>query len=409
MKAHLALIIFAAGLGAGWLIFGGGARESSEVAGKKSAAPVVREREARPVTIQDDAKFRSFAKELPNLSDGEQKAFKKSLAPGDRAAVLNALLAQAGRDGIPWQSKPMISEILKTWAGEDFNGAWAWYRRIESDASRKFVASHLLDELVSQDADRAFALHLEIAAENPDFISSVPEHFLHKAASKDAVAYLDFLGKLPSSKSCFGNKVDFAKDFDFQQAAEGVQALKKKHGGELPVFATNFLYSWAEQDADAAYAWFAKTEPDKTSDPFSEGSGLGSFSDLLEGIEKQGGPGASHVWLAEKLNESGTARDEIGRLLSSFHDPVIINGIAKAMPDVASRDRFLDDVVTKSGASNAAVEFSYVLAQMSSPAVRLDSLHRWGNRLNPANISDCQLQQWGLTRQQVEQPQAADR
>jgi hypothetical protein len=62
MKAHLALIFFAAGLSAGWLIFGGCMRESQEAAGDKSATPVTRKRDVRPATNTHEAKFRNFAK-----------------------------------------------------------------------------------------------------------------------------------------------------------------------------------------------------------------------------------------------------------------------------------------------------------------------------------------------------------
>lgn len=204
MKVHWAILFFAVGLGAGWLIFGGGVRESAEAAGNKSAAPFVRKLEARPVTSPHESKFRTFAKELPKLSENDREAFTKSLTPGDRAAAIEAMLAQAGPNGIPVETHSMIGQILMTWASEDFDGAWAWARQIESDGDRKFVASQLLDFSGGKDPDRALALHLEMAAEDPDFSSSAPLDILQKAASKDAGSYLDLLGKVPFGKGVRG-------------------------------------------------------------------------------------------------------------------------------------------------------------------------------------------------------------
>lgn len=406
MKARWASIIFAAGLGAGWLIFGGGTHETAETAGNKYVAPVVTKREPRPATNPHDVKFRNFAKELPTLSVEEREAFQKSLAPGDRAAAIEALLAQAGPYGIPEEDMSMLDQILKIWAGEDINGAWSWCQRIKSDVTREFVAGILLNGFADKDLDRAFALHLEMATENPDFGSSVPMKILHQAVSKDAASFLDLLGKLPFGNGGSARPEDFAEDFDFQQAAEGVTALRKNRGGKSPpVYPTNFLSTWASRDADAAYAWYCKNP----GEPFNE-----SCVNLIEGLEKQGSPGA--VWVAEKLNDPGSARDAIIRWLTEFteiysgHNSTI-SSIAQAMPDAANRDRFLADMVTTSRYAYPIDPFGYALTQMSTPAARLDTLQRLGksNKLDAAKIPDAQLQQWGLTRQQVEQVQASGR
>ncbi len=269
-------------------MFGGCIRESPETAGDKSATPVVRKRDVRPATNTHEAKFRNFAKKLSNPSIEDAEAFKKSLAPEDRAAAMEALLAQAGPYGIPELATSMIDEILKIWADEDINGAWSWCQRIDRDANRKFVAGKLIDGIVDKDMDRAFALHLEMTAEDPDFYSEVPMKLLDQAVSKDAASFLDLLGKLPFGNGGGGRPMDFAEDFDFQQAAEGVTALRKNHEGKSPpVYPTNFLSIWASRDADAAYAWYSKNP----GEPFNE-SGV----DLIKGIEKQGVPGA--VWVA---------------------------------------------------------------------------------------------------------------
>jgi hypothetical protein len=255
--------------------------------------------------------------------------------------------------------------------------------------------------------NRALALHVEMVTEYPLFHSSVPPNIFKQAASKDAASFLEVLGVLgelpcdPFAEN-IGELADFAVNFDFQQAADGLTALKTNRGGKSPpAFPTNFLSTWAARDADAAYAWFSKTERS----PFE------TFGSFLDGIEKQGVPGSSSTWAANKLNEAGTVRDAMIRSLTedgSDRLPTTINSIAQAMPDAASRDRFLGDVVTMSNLSEPVVTFSYALTQMSSTTARLETLQRLGKGgdLFAVNIPDSLLQQWGLTRQQVEQAQA---
>lgn len=403
MKARWTPIIFAAGLGTGWLIFGEGMRENAEAAGDKSVAPVVHKRGPRPVTTSHEAKFHNFAKELPSLSEEEMEAFKKSLAPADRPAAIEAMLAQTGPYGLPGGTMAMTSEILKAWAGEDFDGAWAWCQRIESDASRNFIASELLPQLVDKDPDRALALHLEMAAGDPGFSSTVLFDLLPQVTTKDAASFLNFLGKLPFDYNDQSMPVEFAADFSFQQAADGIVAIRKNQKAPIQMLPNNLLSSWATRDADAAYAWFSK----------NGNLPRENFGNLLEGIEKQGTPGASYSWAADKLNEPGCRRETMIHALAdirSDHNTSVINGIAQAMPDTANRDRFLGDVVMMNHLANPVAHYGYALTQMSSPTARLETLQRLGeaNKLVDAeSIPDAHLQQWGLTREQVEQAQSA--
>lgn len=372
MKARLVFIGFAAGLGAGWLIFGG-MRESAETTGNKSAAPVVASREVQPVKDPDEARFRKFIKELPTLSDKNKDPFN----------VVN------------------------------FEQAWAFCRRIESDADRKLITSQFLNVLVETDPNRAFALYLGMVAEDPAFSSNVRPILLRQAASDNATSFIDILGRQPFDISITSAEVTFAKDFDFQQAADGFTAILRKKPenpfSSHPQLPANFLTEWAARDADAALACFA------------EGTiwDFENFDNLIEGIGKQGNPSAAFAWAAAKLNklvELGDPNDmvyymnTIRTLTQSNSDrrPTIINTIAQAMPD-ARRDRFLDDVVTMGNFINPTVEIGYALTQMSSPERRLYTLQQLGHRLDAEKIPDTQLQQWGLTRQQVEQAQASDR
>jgi hypothetical protein len=333
------------------------------------------------------------------MSIEESDAFRKSLAPADRTAAIDALLAQAGPEGFHWTTKSMIGNILKAWAGEDFDGAWEWCSTIESDGNRNFVAAQLLDLLTENDPDRALALHLEMSAGDPKFISNVPLTLLGKTTSMDAGSFLDLLGKTPFGGGTSGTAMDFAADFNFQQAADGINALlRTQQGKHPPAFPTNFIASWAARDPDAAYTWFSKNQ----NIPFE------NFGSLLEGIEKQGVPGASITWAADKLNQSAPTRGAMIHSLSQIdnsHRATTINSIAQALPDTASRDHFLTDVITMSNESNPADAFGFALNAMSSPEVRLEALRRLAEskRLDIAKTPDAQLQTWGLNRQQVEQ------
>lgn len=397
MKSHWAFLIFVPGLDAGCLVSHGGSHESAVAANET----VARKHEARPAKNPHEAKFRSFAKQLPKLNEEEREAFEKSLAPANRAAAIEALLAQTSVYGLSGDASTMVSHILNIWAGDDFNGAWAWCQQIENDLTRQFIASQLLSILVDKDPDRALALHLKMAAHYPNFKfinSIVPTVVIQKASSKNAAYFLDIEGKLPFGVASQGNGVSFAADFNFQQAADGVTALIQSHDGKEPrLFPSNFISSWAVRDADAAYAWFYKNKEIASND----------FGRILEGIEKKEGHDASIAWAAVKLNESGARRQDV---ISSFDRsfaviPSNVSAIARSMPDAASSDRFLGDVVALNYGDNPLSDLGYAINQMSTPTVRLDAMQRLATRrrLDTSRISDAQIKAWSLTREQMEQ------
>ena len=64
-----------------------------------------------------------------------------------------------------------------------------------------------------------------MAAEDPNFSSHIPLKILSTATTKDAGYILDLLEKMPFASGGSVTAMNFAVDFDFQQAADGFTAL----------------------------------------------------------------------------------------------------------------------------------------------------------------------------------------
>lgn len=288
-----------------------------------------------PTKSAHDAKWQTFAKQFPSYSLEERDAFKKNLAPEDRITAIEALLSQSGPDGIDQMSKHMINEILKNWSVEDFNGAWKWSQGVTNDRSRRFIAGKLLDTLVVSNQERALSLHLETIAVDSEFYSQVPTVLLSTTNFRSAEQLVDFLGQLPPSNGSSGRNVTFDTNFDFQSTGEKLAALIERNEGRKPdVWPSNFLSSWAGRDPDAAFEFFATNK----ALPFDD------FSDLLNGIEQQGVPGAAAAWVVDKLESH---REVVIKGLSQIarsERAAIYNSISLALPDAASREQFRHEV-----------------------------------------------------------------
>ncbi len=133
-------------------------------------------------------------------------------------------------------------------------------------------------------------------------------------------------------------------------------------------------------------------------------SDCGQFEDFFGGLEIHNNPGAVWGWVAEKILQSEVSSKAISGDLHSLH-AVSFNGIVQALPDLASRDRFLIQVVQEHGTANEQDETpSIAISAMSSPEVRLEAfsqMRKHEDQPDIANVTEADLQAWGVTRQQI--------
>jgi hypothetical protein len=390
--------VIVAGVATGWLIRGGATVVSQPPAEESITQSARRSASSSPRTQN---KWLAFATQFSEISENERAAFQKNIAPQDRGAAIEALLAQGGPVGFDSKLEAMIDQLVSHWAEENFEAAWAWSRQLKGEGTQNFIASKLLDKLVMTDPERALSCYLELMQTNPSFESKVPEKVLAGAALKSAEDFLNFAGKFGLSWYP-GDSCAFAKDFNFQQVADGIAELQRGDDRKLPVgFPQNFHEAWAEQDREAAFASF-------TGGAFER---LGDFYNFLEGLEKHNPPEAVWDWVAEKIQNSEVSSKAIRRGLRNL-DAVSFNGIIQALPDAASRDHFLMQIALEGEIVSRRDNVpSIAISAMSSAEVRLEAFSKMHQDdpggehdcpLDITKITDADLQAWQITRQQVE-------
>ena len=193
----------------------------------------------------------------------------------------------------------------------------------------------------------------------------------------------------------YGEPMDYAKNFDFHLAANGIENLRSKPGRFSEVrYPTDFYRVWAAKEPEAAFdRWVAHP------------SGRLSVSedrDILEGVRKNIGTDADVAWFVDKLMERESPR---GRIMEAFSgSEVFKEQIMKALPDDAARDAVTFDDELKHRSLITIEDTKSLLPRLSSPEARIEALQRISakrNSINPNEISDARLEEWGVTRQQV--------
>jgi hypothetical protein len=391
MKKRFLCLIFVGCVPLGWLARGGVSPQNPPQAIQASQTRREGKTAPRQTSTTREAEFLAFAKRLPPLTNAEGHEFNKNLTPQDRGLLLETLLKEGNPSGLKYEGHSAISSILEIWVNEDFEGAWTWSQQLTNDTSRRFMMGKILDQLSRKDLTRALALHLEMHAADPKFESDAPLFALEATTPKSASDFINLLNKIPLHGGGTED-FDFAKDFDFQQAAVGTSELLKKQNQLPDEFPMNFIKAWGERDPDAAFAWLAS---EKHNNKFS-------FNELLEGIEKQGIPGAASTWAAGKIEESESSRKSV--IDGMYHaQSAAINGIVKALPNTNSSDRFLTELLIAKS-KGGTVDLKPMLSGMSSPQARLEAfsqVKKQGHNLSN-KITQNQYQAWGVTQQQFE-------
>jgi hypothetical protein len=393
MKKRSIVLIFISSVALGWLSRGSVSAINPPQIVKPSQTRPERKTEIARTDDAREAEFLAFVKRVPTLNDGEKDALTKNLAPKDRGALIKTLLEEGDPSGLSSEAKRMMKNILEVWVAEDFEGAWNWSQQITNDAFRRCVSATILEAMAEKDFSRALALCNDVNKADPQFICAVGLIALEKTASKSADDFLEVLASLSLiDKACRGG-FEFAKDFDFQKLAEGASKLLKKQKRLPNAFPSDFITTWAERDPDAALAWLA-----------SDNNSLDiPFTDLLEGIEKQGIPGVASAWIANKIEESETSWKLVVEGMSNA-PAASINGIVKALANPNTSDRFLTELFINQ-CNFYPYNFTTTLPGMSSPQARLKAfaqVKKAGNNL-AEKITVTQYQSWGITKQQFDE------
>lgn len=392
--------MFFAGVLLGWMI----EHRSHDVLAGSSASnettiKTFRDRRIEPAQEAHSQKWQSLGKRAVTFSTEERESFLKELAADDRGKALDGLMTQAGPG---YRSDPItstMSEILKSWAATDVEGALSYCGKCANAGMRKFMLGQLIDILARKDPDRAISLFVEMSAEDPSFQPDGVFTLAQNKMGESAGQLLGFLSKLPMKAASSGTGADFSKDYDFEAAADGIAAMIKANPGKSPaVLPTNLMESWAARDPEAAHAWWAKN------DSFE----YNNWSMLLNGVEKHSTPEAAATWVVAKFEEPGAPREKMIRDLSigSGGRAGRFNAIARAMPDSAAQDRFLTEAIMAISALTNLEGYAFAVSGLSSPQARLDAFQK----IPPNNgipdiykIDDAQLNAWGITRQQMSQ------
>jgi hypothetical protein len=392
MKKLFFVLIFIGNTALGWLIHAGARAENPQQSAQTSSAQ--RELATRTDRAKEarEREFKNLAKQFLRMNSEDQSSLSKNVPPQDRIALVETLLKEGDPSGTSSDSYLMITYIIRILATEDFEGAWAWSQQIANDAHRRYVSAEILEKLAEKDLTRALALCSEISKVDPLFQSGVGLFALEKTASKNASDFLEVLTKLNLSDKSSGFNFEFAKDFDFQKVAEGTSALLRKQKKLPHAFPCDFISFWGERDPDAAFAWLATEEQN---DSFS-------FEALLEGVERQGIPGAASAWVVRKIEESEKFRKLIVEGLNNA-SAASINSIVKALPISNNSDRFLTELFIQQ-CEYSQDHFETLLGGMSSPKARLEAFLKVkkGGRDISDKMTEAQCQVWGITKQQFE-------
>ncbi len=399
MRKLPVFLVFALGIPVAWVIRDNYPAKPDATVVQTPDTKSARSRHVVPTKSPHAGKWSAFGKRANDLNKEEREKAVKELDPEDRLAALEALASQAGLNGLSYGVKKMMEKILESWAIENFADAWTAARSTKNPDLADFMRKTVLAQLAKTDPDRAFALHLEQKAVEPDFWSIAPSNFLSSKLRISAAAYIDALKQLPfGGKSTTFPNEKFAENFDFQTAADGLVKLMSEQKNKRPSsFPANFFSEWSKVDPDGAFEWWA----------VNPSLPVGGLGDILKAMDRLQ-PDTSSGWLAARLQDPAMPRERFIQTIVNSDDYFAsqIHTIAGAMRDDATADAFLTEALVMNSTRRPMEQYANAITALSSPAARLHAFQTMNashRRLEVAEISDAQFEAWGITRQQAEQ------
>ena len=394
------IVIFSTGTLLGWVI----PRHENDASNPNTTAAnstkVARDRMMSPSKTPHPQKWQSLGKRAATFTETERNDFLKNLTPQDRLLALEGLMADGGPKGLSSKTINLMNQILRDWAKADFEDAWGECAKCQIPGLRKFMQSELIDLLAPEDPKRALACLLKLTAEDPEVGTAAIVTLARGEMGKTPEQLLALVTALPDPRTYYSAGLTYPENFDFEKLAEGLAVIYKKSPHQLVGFSPdNVLSAWADRDPEAAHSWWAKNGK----------FDYNSWGEILNSVEKRSTPEDAAAWLIAKFEEPGAPRDQMIRELSGDSSqggmPGTINGIARAMPDIAAQDRFLSDVARVNW--NALDrDYGFALSGLSSPQARLEVFRKLAANQHVPNlkaIGDAQFQTWGISRAEVEQ------
>jgi hypothetical protein len=397
MKKLWLLPVFACGTLVGWLARDGMPSQPKAVTSETQPTKTKRDRTTETSQNSYAQKWRALSRQSQAFTQEEREKFINQLPPEDRLKALEALMADAGPKGLSTKTLFLMTQILGEWAKTDFEGAWDDCAKCQSPGLRKFMQSELIDLLASKDPARALSSLQDLAAEDPAVDTKAIVTLARGEMGKNPEQLLALVTALPDARTFYSSGLTYPEDFDFEKLASGLADIEKKNPGKAMGFGPdNVLGAWADRDPEGAHAWWLKGEK----------FDYNGWGQILDSVEKRSTPESAAAWAVEKFEDPGAPREKMIRELSGGTSQASkINGIARAMPDIAAQDRFLSEVVQVNW-NGLDRNYGFALTGLSSPQARLETLRKLSadnHQPNIGGISDAQFQTWGITRTEVEQ------
>jgi hypothetical protein len=292
-----------------------------------------------------------------------------------------------------------VDKMVERWGREDFDGAMAWVSTCTNDGLARTIKGRLLDTLVESDPDRALELHLLAKAEDDQFGSNVVSKVMARKAEEGAGALLDVLAKLPLGSGTSGIGLNYPEGFEFAVLLDGMLPYYREGADGRPSdLPGDVLESWAKSDPESAHQWWLRNGK----------LGFEGWGDILNPLEKSMGAEVAGEWAAARWTAADPKlRKQMTGELNGWMgapEPARVNAMLGGMPDAATAQEFIREVIVVHGLGFAnQPNLAPLLSKIPTREMRLEILREAAetHQLNAQSLSDAMLDSWQITRDEM--------
>jgi hypothetical protein len=135
----------------------GGNTETEEPANPRPATVTrrIRDNPSRSAKHKQEA-ARQLLDTIPDSEHySEQKKWLEELSTSQIPALLEALCANIGPEGLDYQDKNAIEKSIERWLKESPDECVAWINQLQPGATKRYFLKTMLEEMLKTDPERA--------------------------------------------------------------------------------------------------------------------------------------------------------------------------------------------------------------------------------------------------------------
>lgn len=169
---------------------------------------------------RENARIRSLVENLLEI----ETTHTRQIPLADYPALLSSLIARATPTGLDENEKKLLKKLLNDWYQASPDAAMEWVLSEENQTNSSHLLYSIIEHIARKDVEEAISFAAKYGAAQGNHFK-MPHRLMLKLGEFDAESFLRVSASFTSRTREFSTEMEYADDFDFHRALDGLTAI----------------------------------------------------------------------------------------------------------------------------------------------------------------------------------------